>query len=69
MYQRPWLCVFRSWTWHWASLRQDGDACLQQAENLLESPTENAQAGQRTLSGYIALVRAPCLMMKAWLPP
>lgn len=58
VYQRPWLCVFRAWTRHWAGLRQDGDACLLYAENLLDDPTDTPRAGKQTLAGYIALVRA-----------
>ncbi|MCA9924969.1 MAG: hypothetical protein KC421_21485, partial [Anaerolineales bacterium] len=58
---RPWLCVYQSWTRHWAGLREKGEACLQTAEQRLDRfpPSDQANAADRQLiAGYIATVRA-----------
>ena len=56
--ERPWLCVYRSWTRHWAGLREGGDDCLLSAEEILSGRSNLQEDEQRLLPGYIALVRA-----------
>jgi len=36
---RPWLCVYQSWTRHWAGMREGGEDCLKNAERVLNSLT------------------------------
>jgi len=53
VHERPWLCVYQSWTRHWAGMRAGGEDCLMKAEQLLDSEEE-----KHLLPGYIATVRA-----------
>ncbi|MCA9935589.1 MAG: hypothetical protein KC415_16755 [Anaerolineales bacterium] len=58
---RPWLCVYQSWTHHWAGLREEGEACLRTAEEwLARASSANAEemADRQLIAGYIATVRA-----------
>ncbi|MGD8818776.1 MAG: LuxR C-terminal-related transcriptional regulator [Anaerolineae bacterium] len=62
---RPWLCVYHAWTRYWTGRRQEVEACLHNAERILEQPTSPA-AGQpqltsserQKLSGYVAAIRS-----------
>jgi LuxR family maltose regulon positive regulatory protein len=68
VYQRPWLCVYQSWTRHWAGLRADGEMCLENAERMLEE-TVSMSAGERNkLAGSIATVRAHYALVNEQLP-
>lgn len=69
---RPWLCVYQSWTRHWAGLRDGGEACLQQAEQVIPGSLSSTET--RLLTGSIATVRAhyaltnediPCVLAEA----
>ncbi len=58
---RPWLCVYQSWTRHWAGLRAEGEVSLQTAEQLLaRSPSSRGEIAEdgRLIGGYMATVRA-----------
>jgi LuxR family maltose regulon positive regulatory protein len=68
---RPWLCVYQSWTRHWAGTREGGEECLENAEQVLSSlppsgePEEQpkeilsiSEEEKRLIPGYIATVRA-----------
>jgi LuxR family maltose regulon positive regulatory protein len=58
---RPWLCVYQSWTRHWAGQREGGEECLALAEQLLaHSPRsgDRIDDDRRLIAGYIATVRA-----------
>ena len=68
---RAWLCVYQSWTRHWAGLREEGERYLEVAERLADEhqtagPEDNSSGEAETLSmqdaellpGYIATVRA-----------
>ena len=56
--KRPWLCVYQSWTRHWAGMREGGEDCLKNAEQMLNSSPFLSEKERRILSGYIATVRA-----------
>ena len=68
--ERPWLCMYQSWTWHWAGMREEGEDYLLIAERILTDPAliespDEGPAGIRVndedvqlLPGYIATVRA-----------
>lgn len=69
--KRPWLCVYQSWTRHWAGLREEGEKYLENAESSLNEYVtldplgEDMNDAQRSspddlqlLPGYIATVRA-----------
>lgn len=68
---RPWLCVYKSWTRHWAGLREGGERYLDYAENTLvrdSIPAKQAikegigrddfSESELALAGTIATVRA-----------
>ncbi|MEJ2749699.1 MAG: hypothetical protein P8183_17600, partial [Anaerolineae bacterium] len=58
---RPWLCVYQSWTRHWAGQREGGEEYLVLAEQLLDhSPSsgDRTDDDRRLIAGYIATVRA-----------
>ncbi|MCK4449725.1 MAG: hypothetical protein KAX26_03950, partial [Anaerolineae bacterium] len=67
----PWLCVYQSWTRYTAGMREGGEDCLKNAEQMLNSsppssePEERSkeilslgEEGKRLISGYIATLRA-----------
>jgi len=61
----PWLCVYKSWTRHWAGIREGGEDYLDIAEEsisrtpALEDSGEDTRAAEvSTIPGYIATVRA-----------
>ena len=56
--KRPWLCVYQSWTRHWAGMRKGGEDCLKNAERLLDSSPFLTEKERRILPGYIATVYA-----------
>jgi LuxR family maltose regulon positive regulatory protein len=56
--KRPWLCVYQSWTRHWAGLREGGEDCLENAEGILAGSPELTEYDRQVLVGYIAMVRA-----------
>jgi LuxR family maltose regulon positive regulatory protein len=56
--KRPWLCVYQSWTRHWAGMRAGGEDCLKNAERVLNSSPFLSEKERQILSGYIATVRA-----------
>jgi LuxR family maltose regulon positive regulatory protein len=56
--QSAWLCVYQSWTRHWAGQREHGEICLSNAENLLNNATSLDEAEKNKLGGSIATVRA-----------
>ena len=68
VHRRPWLCVYQSWTRHWAGLREDGEACLENAERMLENTSERQEDESRRLSGSIATVRAHYALVNEHLP-
>jgi len=56
--QRPWLCLYQSWTRHWAGMREGGENCLTNAEQMLSSSQFVSEDEKRLLPAYIATVRA-----------
>ncbi|MCP4415993.1 MAG: helix-turn-helix transcriptional regulator [Chloroflexi bacterium] len=58
---RPWLCVYQSWTRHWAGMRESGEECLKNAEQLLDRLPDSggkSKEEKRLITGYVATVRA-----------
>ena len=62
---RPWLCVYLAWTRYWMGQREQVEACLQTAEELLAGACglppvgkEAVPGSERLLSGYISAIRA-----------
>jgi len=56
--KRPWLCVYQSWTRHWAGLREGGEECLKHAESMLENRPDLNKEDQKIIPGFIAMVRS-----------
>jgi len=68
VYQRPWLCVYQSWTRHWAGMREQGEACLENAEKMLEDASSLSKGERKKLAGSIATVRAHYALVNEQLP-
>jgi len=68
VYQRPWLCVYQSWTRHWAGIRERGEECLENAERMLTSDDSLSQVERDKLAGSIATVRAHYALVNERLP-
>jgi LuxR family maltose regulon positive regulatory protein len=68
VYQRPWLCVYQSWTRHWAGIRERGEECLENAERMLISDDSLSQAERDKLAGSIATVHAHYALVNERLP-
>lgn len=68
VYQRPWLCVYQSWTRHWAGMREQGEACLENAEKILEKTPSLSEDERKKLAGSIATVRAHYALVNEQLP-
>jgi LuxR family maltose regulon positive regulatory protein len=56
--KHPWLCVYKSWTRHWAGLRDGGEDCLKHAERSLDERSILSVEDRRIIPGYIAMVRS-----------
>ncbi|MFN2198835.1 MAG: LuxR C-terminal-related transcriptional regulator, partial [Anaerolineales bacterium] len=67
-YQRPWLCVYQSWTRHWAGIRERGEECLENADKMLASDASLSQVERDKLAGSIATVRAHYALVNERLP-
>jgi len=68
VYKHPWLCVYQSWTRHWAGMREQGEACLENAERMLESASSLDEVERKKLAGSIATVRAHYALVNEQLP-
>ena len=68
VYQRPWLCVYQSWTRHWAGMREHGEECLENAERMLENTSSLSEDEMKKLAGSIATVRAHYALVNEQLP-
>ncbi len=68
IHKRPWLCVYQSWTRHWAGIRDRGDECLENAERMLENSPSLDEFERGKLSGSIATVRAHYALVNEQLP-
>ena len=56
--KHPWLCVYQSWTRHWAGLRSGGEDCLKHAERSLDEKSNLIVKDRKIIPGYIAMVRS-----------
>ncbi len=66
--QRPWLCVFESWTRHWTGTREGGEELLRNAEQVLDRSSLVSEAEKGILLGYVATVRAHYAIIKDEIP-
>ena len=67
----PWLCIYQSWTRHWAGLRSEGEASLNTAEQLLARSSSAGEAGgedEKLIAGYMATIRAHYALTNEDLP-
>ncbi len=65
---RPWLCVYQSWTRHWAGQREGGEDSLNNAERTLKDAPFLSAEEKRILPGYIATVRAHYALVNGEIP-
>ena len=56
VHSRPWLCIAQAWLYAYGGQAEELVACLQEAENRLAEIEDLEQ--QKSLSGYIAAIRA-----------
>ncbi len=66
--QDPWLCVYLSWTRHWAGIREGGVECLDNAERYMKTTSTIPECEARVLVGYIATVRAHYALINQDIP-
>ncbi len=66
--QDPWLCVYLSWTRHWAGRREGGEKCLDNAERYINTTSTFTEIDAKALVGYIATVRAHYALINQDIP-
>lgn len=66
--RNPWLCMYLSWTRHWAGRREEGEDCLETAEQYVNNISTMTDEEASNLEGYIATVRAHYALINQDIP-